>query len=277
MERGRHLWALAAVAVVGMVAGGCTEMVERRLYGVRPGVTLEGRPVGGLLPQELRRVVERMASVAEHDPTDAAIDRATGQILAERPGVAVDVDSTVDAVRRAEPGEAVALVRVGIRPRVEAATLRRLDRLLGSYVTWMYGSPDRIHNIRLAAAAIHNTVLLPGEVFSFNDVVGRRTPDRGYRPAPVIVGESVGEGVGGGICQVSTTLYNAARRAGLTVLERHLHGLSPPYVPPGQDATVNWPDLDLKLRNDRDTPVLIAAEAGGDAIVVRILGRREKE
>ena len=263
---------LGVVALVGMLAGGCADRIQRRFYGVAPGVTLEGRPVGGLLEPEVRQVVERMAAVAEREPANASLDPITGQVVPERPGVAVDVDATVHALMQARAGERVALVRTGLRPEVDAATLQNLRHPLGFYVTWIYGSPERRHNIQLAARAIHNTLLYPGRVFSFNDVVGERTWERGYRPAPVLMGEAVGEGLGGGICQVSGTLYNAARRAGLTVLERHRHAITPAYVPPGQDATVNWPDQDLKLRNDLPFPVLIQVEASEEAVVVRVLG-----
>ena len=280
MARSARLRVLGLVVLVGMAVGGCTDRLHRRLYGVAPGVTLEGRPMGGLLAEEARRVVERMAAAAEREPVDATLDPVSGQVVPERPGVVVDIDATVDALLRAGPGERLALVRVGVRPAVDAATVRQLHHVLGFYVTRVYGSPGRRNNIRLAASAIHNTLLYPGQVFSFNDVVGERTWERGYRPAPVLMGEAVGEGLGGGICQVSTTLYNAARRAGLTVLERHLHGVTPRYVPPGQDATVNWPDLDLKLRNDHPWPVLLQADSSGDAVVVRVLGPapiRQKE
>lgn len=263
---------LALVALAGMLLGGCGERLQRRLFGVAPGVTLEGRPVGGLLEHELRRLVERMAAVAEREPVDATVDPRSGQVVPERPGVTVDIDATVRALLQARSGERLALVRVGVRPRVDGATLKGLQHTLGFYTTWVYGSPERRHNIRLAARAIHQILLHPGQVFSFNDVVGERTWERGYRPAPVLLGEAVGEGLGGGICQVSSTLYNAARRAGLTILERHRHAITPGYVPPGQDATVNWPDQDLKLRNDLPFPVLIQAEADDVAIVVRILG-----
>lgn len=272
MAGGRRLRVLVVVALAGLVAGGSWERLQRRWHGVAPGVTLEGRPIGGLLEHELRPLVERMAASAEREPVDATVDPVSGQVVPERPGVSVDVDETVKAALRAEPGERLALVRIGVRPRLDAATLARLRRPLGVYVTWLFGSPGRRHNIELAARAIHNTLLLPGRVFSFNDVVGERTWQRGYRPAPVIVGEAVGEGLGGGICQVASTLYNAALRAGLTVVERHRHSLSPRYVPEGQDATVNWPDLDLKLRNDLGMPVLIQAQVVGASLVVRILG-----
>ena len=272
MASWHRLYALALLAAAGLVAGGVAERLERRWRGVPPGVTLEGRPIGGLLEHELRALVERMAGPAEREPVDAAVDPATGQVLPERPGVTVDVDETVWVALHAAPGESLALVRVAVRPRLDAATLRQLRRVLGFYVTWMHGSPARQHNIALASRAIHNTLLRPGETFSFNEAVGERTWERGYRPAPVVAGEAVGEGLGGGICQVASTLYNAARQAGLTVVERHRHPTSPRYVPPGQDAAVSWPGLDLKLRNDGAEPVLLQAEQLGSSLVVRILG-----
>src|SRR5690606_24482567 len=114
-------------------------------------------------------------------------------------------------------------------------------KLIGQYVTY-YNSrnKNRSHNISLAAKSINNYVLFPGEVFSFNKVVGQRTISKGYMRAKVIVRGEFSEGIGGGICQVSSTLYNAADHAGLKIMQRYSHSRSVPYVPPGRDATVNW-------------------------------------
>ena len=114
---------------------------------------------------------------------------------------------------------------------------------------------QRHENIVLALISINNQIVWPGETFSFNDVVGPRTPERGYRPAPIIGGDGIG--FGGGICQVSTTLYNAVAKAGLQVVERHLHSSRVPYVAPGKDATVVYGAQNLRFINNLDHPVII--------------------
>ncbi|MFP3440966.1 VanW family protein, partial [Pantoea sp. SIMBA_133] len=108
---------------------------------------------------------------------------------------------------------------------------------------------ERTSNIELAAEAINNTVVFPGETFSFNQTVGKRTKERGYLPAPIIVKGELSEGIGGGICQVSSTLFNAVDQAGVQIIERYSHSRSVPYVKPGRDATVSWYGPDFSFRN----------------------------
>ena len=132
-----------------------------------------------------------------------------------------------------------------------------------------------MENIRLSLAAINNTVVLPGEVFSFNETVGERTVEKGYKNAPIILGEAVVPGVGGGICQSSTTLYNAVRLAGLEIVERRIHSVAPSYIKHGLDATVAWPHTDFKFKNDSDRPVIVKAEIQGWRVRVWIWGKME--
>ncbi len=264
------------LAVVGILLAlfisGCIESMERRFYGVKPRVTLEGRPMQGLFYDEVKAIVAEMAEQASIKPVDAHIDKKTGVIVAEKAGYRVGVEETVVRVMAARPNTKVSFVRVKVEPAVTASLLASLTQEIGSYATWLIGSWERAENIRLATEAIDNTVLLPGQVFSFNDVVGLRTAERGYKPAPIFVGEAVVPGLGGGICQVSSTLYNAVLEGSLEVVERHPHGLPVSYVPPGRDATVAYPYADFKFRNDRTTPVMIKAVTDGARMSVKIYG-----
>src|SRR5690606_17886713 len=122
--------------------------------------------------------------------------------------------------------------------------------IIGSYSTWFHGSPARHQNISTALKSVNNTMIWPGEVFSFNDTTGPRTPERGYLPAPIILNGDYDVGYGGGVCQVSSTVYNAALAANLTILERHSHTRPVHYVPEGYDATVDYGWLDLKWQNN---------------------------
>lgn len=145
--------------------------------------------------------------------------------------------------------------------------------LLGTYATTLIGSlPARTDNIRLAALALDGTVLEPGEVFSFNQVVGARTEQRGYQSAPVILREARDVQVGGGVCQVTSTLLDAALLAGLDEVERHRHSYSVDYVAPGQDATIAWGAKDLKLRNALSQRVRIRVEVLGTTLTARVEG-----
>jgi vancomycin resistance protein YoaR len=159
-----------------------------------------------------------------------------------------------------------------VHPRVDSELLGNIrTNHLGQYMTYFNRSkPARIHNISLAAKAIDNHVVFPGETFSFNKVVGNRTKAKGYMRAPVIVRGELSEGVGGGICQVSSTLFNAVDRAGLHIVQRYSHTRRVPYVPKGRDATVSWYGPDFRFQNRFNQPILIRAKAYGGSIMVMI-------
>lgn len=116
---------------------------------------------------------------------------------------------------------------------------------------------NQVHNATLSMARLKSVTLNPGETFSFNQTVGTYTCDAGYRKAPVSYNGQLIDGWGGGVCQTSTTLYNAALSAGMEIVERTHHRYAPRYAPPGRDAGVAYPNIDLKLRNPYDFPVQI--------------------
>jgi putative cell wall-binding protein len=145
---------------------------------------------------------------------------------------------------------------------------------LSEYTTYFdSGMVNRSDNIRLAAEALNGHTLSPGDLFSFNQSVGRRTAEAGYKEAPIIMGEEFVPGVGGGVCQVSTTLYNAAVLADLEIVERHHHTLPVAYVPAGQDATVSYPALDLKFRNTLDVYIVIRSSVEGNTLTFQLYER----
>ncbi|MDE6356169.1 MAG: VanW family protein [Clostridia bacterium] len=139
-------------------------------------------------------------------------------------------------------------------------TVKKNTRKIGGFTTYFDGGNlNRTSNIRLAAAMLNGTVLQAGETLSFNDIVGVRTKERGFLPAKIIENGEFTEGVGGGVCQVSTTLYNAAVLSGMKVVEYHPHSLAVGYVPPSRDAMVSGKAFDLKIKNPAKTPVYIRA------------------
>ena len=149
----------------------------------------------------------------------------------------------------------------------------RADKVWGTYVTSLVPrTPEELDNIRTACVALHGRELPPGEEFSFNAAVGRRALEAGYQPATALVGAQADEVVGGGICQVSSTLYNAALLAGLTVVERHAHTRPVGSVPPGLDATVMYSSRDLRLQNPWDEPLVLRAEVSGQSLHIAIAG-----
>lgn len=129
---------------------------------------------------------------------------------------------------------------------------------------------DRVHNIKLAADTLNGFGLASGEVFSFNEVLGDRTKEKGYRDAAVIVKGEKEEGCGGGVCQVSTTLYQAANSAGMTIIERNSHQKEVPYAGQGEDAAVNYGSLDLRFKNNLDFDVRFEVYIENEMVIAKI-------
>ena len=155
-----------------------------------------------------------------------------------------------------------------------------IDGMLSSFTTYYSeGAENRAHNIALAVSRLDMALILPGEEFSFNGRVGQRSYEQGFRDAVIIENGEYTDGLGGGVCQVSTTVYGAVLRTEMEVTARRPHSLVSAYVDPGQDAMVSWGTSDLAFRNTYDSPVLLHAYCGGGALTVSIYGdtRDKKE
>ncbi len=150
-------------------------------------------------------------------------------------------------------------------------------RIAGYATALSARTPAQRYNAARAARAINGVVIPAGGAFSFNRVVRSWSLDQGYVKAPVSYDGEMVRAYGGGVCQTSTTLYNAALLAGMEVLERHPHVFAPHYVPPGQDAAVAYPGVDLRLRNRSGSPMRIRAEASGDRLEIAIMSPRPAE
>ena len=149
--------------------------------------------------------------------------------------------------------------------------------LLATYsTTYSTRNVNRSTNIRLASSKINGIVVMPGQTFSYNSTVGKRTAAAGFKEAGVYSGGEVTTGIGGGICQVSSTLYNSVLLSNLQIVERYNHGFNPGYVPAGRDATVSWGGPDFKFKNNRNYPIRISCDGSGGTITVKIYGLREE-
>ena len=145
------------------------------------------------------------------------------------------------------------------------------------YTSYSASTPERKHNIKLASKSIDNTFVDVGGEFSFNLVVGERTEKRGYKKSKIIINGEFADGIGGGVCQVSTTLYNAVLLAGLEIVEYHPHSLPVSYVAPSFDAMVNSSYADLKFRNNTKNPIIIRAYADDDRLKIVVFGQKMLE
>ncbi|MFL0248217.1 VanW family protein [Candidatus Clostridium stratigraminis] len=158
-----------------------------------------------------------------------------------------------------------------VQASVTADKLSKINTRISSFSTNFSGSSaNRASNIVLATKSINGKVLMPGDTFSFNGVVGERTAQKGYKEAPVIVGNKLDSGLGGGICQVSTTMYNAVIRANINATERSHHTLPSHYIGLGMDATVDYGNIDYKFKNTLNFPIYIEGYAEGTKLVFNI-------
>lgn len=216
-------------------------------------------------------------------PVNAKYDPQTYQISASKPGWGFLMKDAYAQVVKAEGGDTVILPLVELAPeRTEQMVAEILDEQMFPDILATYDSPHvynpvRTHNLELACAAINGTVLQPGDVFSFNNIVGERTAAKGYGEAAVYVGGRTEDQLGGGVCQVASTIYWCTLKADLEVVERAPHRYTPTYIPWGMDATIYWKSLDYKFRNNTAYPIRIEASVSGGYVHITLVGTETKD
>jgi len=247
--------------------------VSVRPDGHRFAVTLDGDQLARIVRPRLGKWIVR----AHNAQFVVAGNRV--QVTQSRPGRDVDPAQLAEAVRQATGDGHVAHVELGPRRpdrTTAAAKALGIRQKLVSYTTQMgESSSNRIHNVHLMADFIDGTIIKPGEIFSFNDVVGPRTSERGFLEGQMIIGSLVLPSIGGGVCQTATTLFNDAFELGLPILERTNHNLYLAHYPLGRDATVSWGGPDFKFRNDLKHGLLIKASYTDQTLTFTVYGTPE--
>jgi vancomycin resistance protein YoaR len=224
--------------------------------------------------------LERLSATVSRKPQDARFQvAASGKIVIRpsAPGLQLDLPATAKAIESAvfSPDERTAtlVVRVATPERTTAvAKTMGISDVVGSYTTTYGGTPGRLANVALVSKLIDGTLVKPGGTFSFNGTTGERTAAKGFQEAPVIINGELQNGLGGGICQVSTTVFNAAFEAGLRITARTNHALYISHYPLGRDATVNYPDIDLRFVNDSKHWLLLRTFVGSGSLTVNLYG-----
>lgn len=216
--------------------------------------------------EAVRAIVDEITTYVTRDPIDAQIMSFDYKTRAftfteDQPGVTLDsqllYDKITAALDRWERNVTVTVDPVITQAAVTKDTLAKSFTMVAAFTTDTTNESNRNTNIDLACRAINGTALQPGETFSFNEATGQRTTDKGYQSAGAIAaGQSIEE-VGGGICQVSSTIFNAVARANLEIVSRSPHAWPSTYVNRGEDATVNWPNLDFKFKNNTSSPIFL--------------------
>lgn len=226
----------------------------------------------------LRGVLSKPLAAIETAPVDAtfAVDGASVSVVPSTPGRKADLEAVGDAIARGSHRVTAPVVEK--QPAHDTAWARKLNitELVSSFTTHYPCCPPRVANIKRAVATLDGAIVEPGEVFSLNERLGPRTAEKGYVKAPAIAGDlSYFEDYGGGVSQVSTTLFNATFFGGYEDVSHAAHSLYISRYPMGREATINWPGLDNKFRNDSKSGVLIKAWAGSTSITVSYYGNKE--
>jgi len=250
------------------------------------GLTFKGEDVGSLSPEQLARLVRFRVGVESFrvgfDPQRVAkavepllaqwrqravnarfiVDGKRVRIRPSRPGLAVDGRWVADSVAAAA-GSSFSRASLRLKQIRADLTTSEAEKLgirqqISTFTTDMGpSSSNRIHNVQLMANYIDGTIVRPGDSFSFNESVGPRTPERGFREGQMIIGSLLLPAIGGGVCQTATTLFNNAFELGLPIVERHNHSFYISHYPLGRDATVSWGGPDFAFKNDLKTGILI--------------------
>jgi vancomycin resistance protein YoaR len=208
-------------------------------------------------------------------PRSAEFDK-NFNILPGENGLSFDLELARAEYDAAENGSVVAIPLIETEPEYTDEALASLlfrDKL-GSWTSKLTSNETRSKNIELAAAEVNGVVIMPGEDFSFNDTVGERTTSRGFGAAPAYIGGQTVDQVGGGICQVSSSIYYCCLYADLEILYRTCHLYAASYIPLGMDATVSWGGPDFKFRNNMDYPVKIVAWRDGGELFCELYGTK---
>lgn len=258
------------VVLTGIVTiVGCSAPAPKPSQAVAPGVMLDTAFVGGMTVSELDSALQNMAVQMYQNPVNARYSD-TGEVVPERFGRALDTGKTKEAVLAALPDSRVDPVCNDLEPEIAGRQLAAAG-ILGTHTSPILDTAaGRMVNIRLTAGLINNSVIQPGNEFSFNRSTGEPTAERGFQEAPIYADDGENAmGMGGGMCQVSSTLYNAVLAADLPVTERHAHSKPVAYVPPDRDATT-FTDKDFRFLNTRRQPIILRAYVKNERLTVDI-------
>ena len=268
------------------------------IYAGKPGVNFDSAAVEQVLDEKIRLMdfepyevavelsetpqidIDKIAEQVIGDPVSATVSKEDGKtIIPEKVGVQFDVEEARTIIGDGS-AESYEIPVTTTAAKVTAEKLEEVlfrDTLASCSTSLNEGNVPRTNNVRLASAAINGTILNPGEEFSYNNVVGERTTERGYQSAGAYSGNEIIDEVGGGVCQPSSTLYMAVLRADLEVTQRVNHSFTVAYTPLGEDATVSWGGPDFCFKNDTDYPIKILAEQSNGQLTMTIVGTKTSD
>ena len=246
------------------------DICDKILSGFQEGITTISLDIQGERKEPQALDVDKIFEQVSILPVNPRVDPETLEVIPGKVGYGFNLEEAKRLVESANPGQTLRLQMEYLEPASQEDAW--FQDTLGYCKTEYTDNENRNENIRLACSKLNGLILQPGETLSYNQLLGKRTTEAGYKPAPAYVGTELVDDIGGGICQVSSTLYLSSLFAELHIVERKNHGYPASYIPLGLDATVNWGTTDLKIRNDYDLPVKILAEASDGYVKVKIMG-----
>lgn len=235
-------------------------------------------PVTEEEPKEIN--IEEIAEEIKREPKDAYLSKDPLEVHAEENGVelGISIEEAKQILGEEKEEYILPLKITEASTKVTDLGEDAFPNLLATYTTYYDASNiNRDNNLVLAAKKINGSIVSPGQEFSYNQTVGKRTIENGFKEAKAYAGGKVVLDVGGGICQLSSTLYNSVLLANLEVTDRHNHYFKTSYVPEGQDATVSWGALDFKFKNNRKYPIKIEADVGDGVATINIYGIKQED
>ena len=267
LDKGQEGYSLDAEALVSALR----DKLEQADFTPVAGTLRRSQPEA-LSAQDIAQEVNREGTEPsldlENDPTGRTVTPGTEGVEVSAAAIQAAIDS---------PDRITTVQCTVTQPKYTAAEYKALlfRDVLGEYSSsFNAGNVGRTTNVLLATDFCNGVILRPGDIFSYNNAVGPRTYERGFKDAIVYVGATAEDGVGGGICQVSSTLYAAALRADLKIVERYAHSRLVTYVPLGEDATVAWGSKDFRFQNDTDFPIKVVTSHQTSSLTVRIYGTK---
>ena len=222
--------------------------------------------------------IEKIYNEVHTEPQDAYIVEDPFQVVVDKDGVdfAITMDEAKTILAESKEEYSIPLKITKAQKTVASLGSKAFPDLLGTFTTrYDAGNVSRTTNLAIACKKLNGQVIQPGEVFSYNKALGKRSVENGYKEAAVYVNGGVENGLGGGICQISSTLYNTVLFANLGIVERHQHSFTTSYVDPGRDATVVYGALDFKFKNTRKYPVKLEAYIKSGVATVSMYGIKE--
>ncbi len=229
--------------------------------------------------------IKSLRNIDFPQPKNASLKYDSGKVivLEEEYGLTIDEEELINLINNIKVTTNDIIIEMPLKKIVPKITKEQLHdkdsfELISEFTTeFNPNQRARTSNLKIATEAINGTILAPGESFSFNKTVGPRTTERGFKSSPIYVAGQILDGIGGGICQVSSTLYNAVLLANLEVLERVNHGLTVPYVSLSRDATVSWGAVDFRFKNSSDNYIYIHAEINNNKLTFEIHGTKTNQ